>query len=64
MNYKTIHPSSLYWKIHKIYYIGNVYIKLRATFYYKHSHEECTITYKKNIKVLKNVYENWVNYTP
>lgn len=64
MNYKTIHPSNLYWKVIRIHHIGDSYVKLKMITYYKHSNEECRWIPVKNYKILRNVYDNWTNYSP
>ena len=64
MSYKTIHPSDLYWKINKVHYKGDKYVKLSMTTYYKHSNEICHWIPRKNYKIIRSVYDHWENYTP
>ena len=62
--YKTVHPSDLYFKVHKIHYVGDKYVKCRLSIYYKSSDFPCEWLRCKNYKVLRHVYDSWVDYSP
>lgn len=63
---KTNTNSSLMWKIYKIHYIGDKYVKLRMMVYYKSNNSCCQwfnpMLKPKNFKILRSVFDSWENY--
>lgn len=59
----TIHPSDLYWKVYKVHYIGQEYVKLCMEAFYKSNNLPCNWIPRKNYKVIRSVYDNWQIYS-
>lgn len=66
--YQTIHPSSLYFRIYKVFHKSDTYIKCKVLYFYKSNNEICTWlnpeskpkTYKLDLKT----YNNYTIYAP
>ena len=63
--YKTTYHSDLYWKVHKVYHVGDTHVKLKMSVYYKSNDSVCEwIGAYKNCKIIKNVFDHWIDYKP
>ena len=58
--------SDLYWKIIKIHYDGDKYVKAKLLFFYKSSNQICYWLnpegVPKNFKIIKEKFNSWRSY--
>ena len=62
----TLPQSALFWKVDKVFYVGEKHIKLKMLVFYKSNRNICqwlnpTLRSKK-FKVIKEIAESWEKY--
>ena len=60
--FKTTYHSNLYWRVNKVHYENDEYVKLNMTTYYKQDGSLCEWIPRKNYKIIKSVYLTWEDY--
>lgn len=64
----TATNSNLYWKVVRVYNIGDIYSKGKVLFFYKQTNEICgwlnPYHEYKNFKLLTDVVKHWEVYNP